>query len=181
MQKLEVSSNKEFENLYKEAFNVFFEGLHRYALTIIKDSDKASDVVQTVFVKWWESQKDFDKVESTKAYLYTAVYHQSLNALRNEKVQLAHKSNYKYEMEASSITQNDNLVFEQLDQQIKTAIDELPPQCRTIFMKSRFESKRYSEIADEMNLSVKTIEVQMSKALRVLREKIKNYTDSLSQ
>jgi RNA polymerase sigma-70 factor (ECF subfamily) len=162
-----------FNEFYKDTFNTLFESLHRYALTIVKSNDVASDAVQSVFVKWWEGQKQFGNREEAKAYLFTAVYRQCLNVIRNEKTRLVHKENYKYEMEV--ITQSDELELEQLDEQIKSTINDLPSQCRTIFVKSRFESKRYNEIADEMNLSVKTIEAQMSKALKILREKIKGY------
>jgi RNA polymerase sigma-70 factor, ECF subfamily len=65
--------------------------------------------------------------------------------------------------------------YEELDHQIQSAIDSLPPQCQLIFRKSRWEEKRYAEIAEEMNLSVKTIEAQMGKALKILREKLKDY------
>lgn len=164
-----------FKKFYKDTFNTFFDGLHRYALTIVKDSDGASDVVQSVFVKWWESQKQFDSMDEAKAYLFTAVYRQSLNVIRNDKTRLVHKENYRYEMKTSSVTQDDAVELEQLDHQIKSTIDDLPSQCKIIFIKSRFENKRYSEIAEEMNLSVKTVEAQMGKALKILREKIKGY------
>lgn len=164
---------KGFNEFYKDTFNTLFDSLHRYAVTMVKSNDVASDTVQSVFVKWWESQKQFGNMDEAKAYLFTAVYRQCLNAIRNEKTRLVHKENYRYEMEV--VTQSDGLELEQLDEQIKSTIDDLPAQCKAIFVKSRFESKRYNEIAEEMSLSVKTVEAQMSKALKILREKIKGY------
>lgn len=176
MEKLEKG---DFTKFYKDTFNAFFDGLHRYAFTIVKDKDSASDAVQSIFVKWWESQKHFETYDEVKSYLYTAVYRHCLNVVRNDKIRGAHKENYKYVMGSNLVVQDENVELEQLDNKIRTSIEELPHQCRIIFMKSRFENKRYSEIAEEMNLSVKTIEVQMSKALKVLREKIKGYSDSI--
>jgi RNA polymerase sigma-70 factor (ECF subfamily) len=160
-----------FERLFEESFNRFFDSLHRYALTLVKNSESASDAVQTVFIKWWETKTMVADLDEARKYLFTAVYRSSLNVIRNEKVKQLHVTNYFQEQESETKFQ-DTAELEELDLKIKLAIDSLPPQCRTIFMKSRFEERKYAEIATDMNLSVKTIEVQMGKALKILREKL---------
>jgi RNA polymerase sigma-70 factor (ECF subfamily) len=160
-----------FEKLFEESFNKFFDPLHRYAFTILKNSDQASDAVQSVFIKWWEAKTAIANLDEIRKYLFTAVYRSSLNVIRNEKVKQLHVVTYSQEQE-SETKFHDSAELEELDMQIKLAIESLPPQCRTIFYKSRFEEKKYAEIAADMNLSVKTIEVQMGKALKLLREKL---------
>lgn len=169
-----TKSSEDFDRFFKETFDKLFEGLHRYAFTLLKDKETACDAVQSVFVKWWETGKRIDD-HAIKFYLYTGVYRQCLNVIRNEKTKVLRYEGYRHEYAATSSTFEDTAEFNELDQQIREAIDQLPPQCRAIFQKSRFEDKRYADIAQEMNLSVKTVEVQVGKALRILKERLKEY------
>ncbi|OQP64849.1 hypothetical protein A3860_19025 [Niastella vici] len=149
-------------------FQTHFEGLYRYAFTLLKNNDEAKDAVQTVFVNLWQKRLTIDEQQSVQSYLYTSVYNYCLNIKRNEKVRKAYLQNNQ------SVQQvfNDELVSKENINRIREALESLPPQCKLIFMKSRFEQKKYADIALEMNLSVKTVEVQIGKALRILREKL---------
>lgn len=167
--------SNQFEKLFKESFDKFFDGLHRYAFTLLKDPDKAGDAVQSIFTKWWEMQTQLENQDAAKAYLYTAVYRHCLNVIRHEKIKLVHAESYAQELSAKSSVFANPGSFEELDHQVQTAIESLPSQCQLIFKKSRLEEKRYAEIAEEMNLSIKTIEAQMGKALKILREKLQDY------
>lgn len=149
-------------------FNTYFEVLHYYAYTILKNNDDAKDAVQTVFLKLWEKRAELDEEQSVKSYLYTAVYHQCLNKMRHEKI----KQKYATQSDTAMHAPADDLISKERSNQIWREIDNLPPQCRLIFSKSRFEGKKYTEIAAEMGLSVKTIEVQIGKALKTLRKKL---------
>lgn len=150
------------------SFHTHFEGLHRYAFTILKDNDDAKDAVQTVFLKLWEKRMEIDEQQSVKAYLYTAVYHYCLNVKRHEKV----KNSYVEANNRGQYEEGDGLVSKETHQLIMGHIENLSPQCKLIFSKSRFEGRKYAEIATEMGLSVKTVEVQMGKALKILRAKL---------
>lgn len=149
-------------------FHTHMEGLHRYAYTILRNNEEAKDAVQTVFLKLWEKREGIDEQQSVQSWLYTSIYHYCLNAKRNAEV----RKNYLQSRQGTIIQQEDVLVSKEQVQLIREALDSLPPKCRLIFHKSRFEKKKYAEIAQELNLSVKTIEVQMGKALRILREKL---------
>lgn len=175
MKERRILSSDQFDKLFKESFDKFFDGLHRYAFTLLKDSDKASDAVQSIFTKWWEMQTQLENQDAAKAYLYTAVYRHCLNAIRHEKVKVVHSESYVREFSTNSNIFVSPGSFEELDDQVQSAIESLPAQCQLIFKKSRLEEKRYAEIADEMNLSIKTIEAQMSKALKIMREKLQDY------
>jgi len=162
-----------FEILFEESFNRFFDALHRYATTLVKNSELGRDATQIVFIKWWEAKTDVATLDGARRYLFTAVYRTCLNSIRDEKVKQSHVIAYFQEQE-SETGFHDLTLLEELDTKIKVAIESLPAQCKIIFCKSRLEEKKYAEIAAEMNLSVKTIEAQMGKALKVLREKLNN-------
>jgi RNA polymerase sigma-70 factor, ECF subfamily len=149
-------------------FQAHFEGLYRYAFTILKNNDDAKDAVQAVFVKLWEKRSAIDEQQSVQSYLYTSVYNYCLNVKRNEKVRKAYLQNNQGARQLF----NDVLVSRENIARITEALESLPPQCKLIFLKSRFEKKKYAEIAQEMNLSVKTVEAQIGKALRILREQL---------
>ncbi len=156
------------ELLFKQYFHTYYEGLHRYAYTLLKDSDEAKDAVQQVFVQLWHKKEHINIVQSAKSYLYSAVHNYCLNVLRNEKTRQKHYSRYKETIGTPEDIQT-GLDEKELKKEMLKAMEALPDKCRLIFYKSRFEEKKYAEIAAELNLSVKTIEVQMGKALKILR------------
>jgi RNA polymerase sigma-70 factor (ECF subfamily) len=152
----------------EQYFHLHYEGLHRYAFTILKDNDNAKDAVQTVFLKLWEKRDDIDEEQSVKSYLYTAVYHYCLNIKRHDKI----KDRYISENNSAATYPGNELVSKEINRQIMDHIAALSPQCQQVFTKSRFEGKKYAEIAAEMGLSIKTVEAQMGKALKILRAKL---------
>jgi RNA polymerase sigma-70 factor, ECF subfamily len=165
---------RNFKALFEASFHAFFQPMHRYAYTLLRSNERASDVVQATFVKWWETGTEVKSLEDARRYLYTAVYRSSLNALRDDKVKLAQAATFQLQ-QVAHVPHTDGIVVAELDHRIKDTIDSLPEQCRKIFCMSRFEEKTYLTIAAELGLSVKTVETQMGKALRVLREKLADY------
>jgi RNA polymerase sigma-70 factor (ECF subfamily) len=163
-----------FKALFEASFHAFFQPMHRYAYTLLRNNERASDVVQATFVKWWETGTEVNSLEDAKRYLYTAVYRNCLNVLRDDKVKLAQAVTFKLQ-QAAHVQHTDGIVIAELDHRIKSTINSLPEQCRRIFHMSRFEEKTYLTIATELGLSIKTVETQMGKALRVLREKLADY------
>ena len=153
--------------LFERCFHDTYEGLHRYAYTIIKDNEEARDIVQRVFIKLWEKQDTINLQQSARLYLYTAVHNLCLNAIRDQKTRKKYIDHHKHT--AQHIAWETGAEEKELQQQIHHAIEALPPRCREVFCKSRLEGKRYAEIAEELQISVKTVEVQMGKALKILR------------
>jgi len=162
------SSYERQKSLIEECFQTYFEGLHRYAFTILKDNDDAKDAVQAVFMKLWEYRDQIDESKSLKAFLYRAVYNYCLNVKRHHQIVLR----YQAEQRAGVSGEENMLISKENTRRIMDQIAALAPQCRLIFTKSRFENKTYAEIAAELGLSVKTVEVQMGKALKILRAKL---------
>ncbi|WP_290792075.1 RNA polymerase sigma-70 factor [Flavihumibacter sp. UBA7668] len=160
---------------FEEVFKTHFKELHAYAYTLVKEDLLAEEMVQQVFFKLWE-KKDSLKIESSAtAYLYRSVYHECLNYLKHQKVKSAYLSYAKTATESSTGSASQKIQLSELQKHLNKALSELPEQCRTIFQMSRYEELKYQEIADRLGLSVKTIENQMGKALRLLREKLKDF------
>lgn len=164
-----LDSTASFESLFRQ----HFKELHSYATTILKDEDAAEDVVQNTFLKLWKMWENRNIPESPAAYLYRSVYHESLNILKHQQVKKAHEQFTLHTSSAESGPAVGNL--RELEAKLDAALRDLPEQCRTIFQMSRFEDLKYREIADRLGLSVKTIEAQMGKALRMLRLKLADH------
>lgn len=160
------------EAAFEKVFKTHFKGLHGYACSILKDEMVAEEVVQNVFFKLWERTENLSINGSLTAYLYRAVNNESLNYLKHQKVKMAHGQFVAYRNERQVEGASGKIQLKELESRLQQALNDLPEQCRTIFQLSRFEELRYREIANQMGLSIKTVENQMGKALRILREKL---------
>ncbi|HNR47611.1 MAG TPA: RNA polymerase sigma-70 factor [Bacteroidia bacterium] len=160
---------KSFELYFKSNYQRFCS----YAYTFLKDQDDAEDIVQQIFIAMWEKRDTLNIETSATAYMMRAIRNASLNRLKHAEV----KQSYVNEKGNEQLSGNQvtSVVVNELQAQIAKAIDALPQQCRIIFSMSRFEELTYSEIATKLNLSVKTVENQMGKALRLMRERLKDY------
>lgn len=158
----------------EEAFKTHFKALHAYAYTIVRDDIMAEEMVQNVFYKLWKNKETVAINQSLTAYLYRSVYHESLNYIKHLKVKSAYQSYAGRTMEHIN-NAADKLKLKELEEKLEQALKELPEQCRTIFQMSRFEELKYVEIAGKLGISVKTVENQMGKALRLLRTKLVDF------
>lgn len=158
--------------VFKQVFMSYYEGLCRYAYTILKNAEEAEDVVQSMFVKIWEKREELEVKHTIRSYLFKAVYHQCINLLEHRSVKLKHQLHLANELHAG--TQLPETFQHELEENIAAAIKTLPEQCRIIFMMSRYDELRYAEIASHLNISVNTVENQISKALKLLRVKLKD-------
>lgn len=157
-----TAKKAEFETLFK----ALFKPLCGFSMKHIGDLEEAKGIVQDVFMAVWTKFETFPADMNIRSYLYTAVRNKSLNHIRDRKKQVMLES----VPEQKSNDGNDLLEAGELEREIELAINALPDRCRQVFMMSRFEELKYNEIAQKMNISVKTVEAQMGKALRLLRE-----------
>lgn len=173
-----VSKNTGFDSATFEIFfNENFSGLCAYCQYRFGfDIDLAKEAVHSGFIKLWENRETLSANLSVKAYLYTIVSNICLDILRHDKVKQKHEK-HVIESALSDYNKNDfdNTEFNELKNNIDKAVSELPEQMRTIFELSRYEGLKYSEIAAELSISIKTVETQMSRALVKLRSKLSWY------
>ena len=142
-----------------------------FAVKILVDEDDAREVVHKVFISLWEKREAIDLSISLKSYLFTSVHNRSLNVIRDRK-KFSSEEVPEIAVEWDVSNQIESM---ELEEKINEAIKSLPEKCRQIFELSRFDGLKYSEIALQLGISVKTVENQMSKALKILRDKLLKY------
>lgn len=167
------------EQLLEQLFKQHFRELSHFAFGYVKDSEIAREIVQDSFVSLWLKRDTIDPEREVKSYLSTTVRNKCLNHLRDNRKFSKELIDLEQVAGAIPFTQPDNLDHKDLQDQIDTAIAELPEKCREVFILSRYENLRYQEIATQLNISVKTVETQITKALRHLRARLAPYLSLL--
>lgn len=163
------------QRAFTTLFDAHYKVTCRYVIRIIRDKDTTEEIVQATFVNLWEKRKLIREDISFKSYLFRAAYNTALNYIKHRKV----VSNYvAKKQDKIEIVQHDYVSHQpdfELKQKIAESINALPPQCQRVFRLSRESGKKYHEIADELGISKKTVEVHMGKALKMLRLSLKEY------
>lgn len=172
----EPSSSKENKDNFERIFREYYPWLVNYGSRILHDKELAKDLVQETFYKLWDNQKLLDPSLLIKAYLFKSLYTACIDQLRHRKVEERFINEALKEFYFQEIIQTPEAELKLIDSNIREilqlAIDKLPEKCRKIFTMSKFEGKSNKEIACELNLSVKTVENQMTIALSRLRKEI---------
>lgn len=156
-----------FEDVYKTHYRM----LRNAAENIIDDHDASHDVVQEVFVKLWGKREEVHAILNIKAYLFRSVINASITYLENNKNKIKTDDFHQ----ASTSTTDSKIITQELEEKIQVALKSLPPKCKAIFVLSRFEGLKNKEIAETLNLSLKTVENQMGIALKRMKEDLKSY------
>ena len=165
-----IESKADFEEL----FNTHYSNLCAYANNFLKDVDASEEVVQEVLFKLWTNRESIIITSSIQSYLFRAVRNASLNVLKHVNIREDYKVQHEYERD-DELSSEDEMIVSELDQKIRAAIDQLPIERKKVFILSRYDGLKYKEIADKLNISVSTVENQMVKALKFLREELKDY------
>jgi len=162
-------------NVFESVFKSYYKPMCLYAQAILKDRDYSEEIVQQIFVKLWERRSLLNISTSVKAYLFQIVRNDCLNVLKHEKVKEQYRRFKVIDMHQQHDHASHRVNVSELEQHIQKAIDELPEQCSIIFRMSRFEEMKYKDIATQLNISVKTVENQMGKALKLMRTKLADF------
>lgn len=160
---------------FEQVFRQYYQPLCNYVCSITKDLNEAEEVVQTVFYNIWNKREKLEITGSLKSYLYRAAHNDCLNRIKHQKIKKNYAGDYIKTADHSGADASQTLQAKELNTKIQEAIDMLPEQCGQVFKLSRFENLKYSEIATQLNISVKTVENHMGKALKILRERLKDY------
>ena len=163
------------QQAFSQLFKLHYEGACRYVIRLVKDEDTTEEIVQSTFVNLWDKREMISSDITFKSYLFRSAYNTALNYLKHRKVMTTYvnkkQDNFGVSKQSYVSYQPD---FE-IQQRINDALDTLPPQCQKVFRMSREEGLKYHEIADELGISKKTVEVHMGKALKMLRVRLKDY------
>ena len=159
------------EKAFNKAFELYYTSLCYFADHILHDFDLSRSVVQQVFVDMW-IKRDKLQVISLKAYLFQSTRNASLDILKHKKAETKYLSTLD-KTEKEQMT--DWIEDAELADRINKAIDKLPEKCRQIFILCRFDELKYAEIAEKLEISVKTVEMQISIALKKLRKELADY------
>lgn len=162
-------NKKAFENLFDE----YFDELHRFVWSYVEREDIAEEIVQEVFVKVWKQRHKLDPNRKIKSFLYQVARNLSIDFLRHRSRVLEWQDEKKA---LHKFSNNPTFLDDKLDKQmkledVKKAIQQLPERRRLIFVLSRYNRMTYKEIAETLDISVNTVETQIVRALKMLREK----------
>jgi len=172
---LQSLSEEGFEELFKEHFKSLCFLAQRY----VKDIDTAKEIVQDSFMAMWLKRETIDAAKPMKPYLSASVQNKCLNYLRDSKKFDRDLLISEQLMTETGGELTDSLVVKDIAGKIDEAIAELPEKCRQIFVMNRYEHLKYQQIADKLQISVKTVEGQMSKALQHMRTRLAEYLPAL--
>ncbi len=167
LEKLKEGNRKAFTII----FNHYYSGLVIYAEHFLYDQGMAEDIVQTTFVGLWENRQ---------AIKSASIRHYLINSVKNKCIDILRKEETRKKYNQRQITQNINYqgafwTESELREMIESSVNKLPPKCREIFILNRYENLKSKEIAQRLQLSPRTVETQILKALKLLRKDLKDY------
>ncbi|CAN5595528.1 hypothetical protein BH09BAC4_BH09BAC4_02040 [soil metagenome] len=156
-------------------FRLYYDAMCSYAVRFVCSKNIAEDVVSDIFYTFWKNQSYLAVKSSYRAYLFRSVQNRCYNFLTNELQNIdSLDSMVEYDFPSSELPER-LMYFEELSQKINKIVEGLSPQCQKVFILNRFENKKIQEIAKELNLSSRTIEAHISKALMALRAGLKDH------
>jgi len=166
MRRIRQGDTQQFELLFRSSY----VSLVRYAKKLVRDHYTAEEIVQDLFFRLWKDKDKLHIESSLNGYLYRAVHNRCLHFINHSRV----IDKYAREMKARAHESNENptdmLHYRELQARIAVILEKLPEKCGKIFCMSRFEGLKYSEIAERLSVSIKTVEANMGRALKEFRK-----------
>jgi len=159
------------KSAFNKLFLLYYDKLCQFVVHYVRDADIAENIVQELFFKIWINRTAWNFTHNIVSYLYKAARNYSLNHLKNNKIKNKFLDDYTKSFNLSE-TPEKELFDKEFSERVHSAINELPEQCRIIFIMKKFDGLKYAEIADIKNISVKTVETQMGRALKYLRKRL---------
>jgi RNA polymerase sigma-70 factor (family 1) len=164
-------------NAYTLLMNDYYKNLCGYANLFTKDPSKSEDIVQNIFVKIWIYRKKIDPNISIKKYLYKSVYNEFIDQYRKNKSVISLEE--KYLKVIDTIIDDNSLDIEKLMMNVNREIDKLPEKCKRVFILNKKEGLTHDEIAEYLQISTKTVESHITRAFKILNQKLGNKIKSI--
>lgn len=168
-----LKANK--ESALKVIFQEHYSSIYQIIRRVVYDHSTTEDLTQEVFVKLWEKRHKIELKGSLGPYLRRMAFNEALGYLRKQKKMTIEDIEDQYDLATENADAEDIYAHQELKEALDAAMERLPTRCRMVFSLSRFEGKTYKEIGEEMEISVKTVENQISKALRLMRKYLKPF------
>ncbi|WP_170170423.1 RNA polymerase sigma-70 factor [Hymenobacter perfusus] len=165
LSRLRNDDQRAFDALFRQ----YSARVYRFAYGYLKSGAAAEEIVQECFLKIWERRHELRDDVPLKGYLFTVAHHTILNQLRHTRHHQAYQDYALFTGTATAATTDTDVAFAELETLYLAALEKLPPKRRHIFTLSRQQGLSYAEIAQELGISVKTVETQMAQALHFLR------------
>lgn len=166
---------------FETVFRLQFKRLTGVSHSILRDSGRAKDAVQEVFLELWRNREKVVIKGSVEAYLYRAVINRSLDILRKEKRFVLTEKDSEIWVDSGRNTTGETVLANELARIVQKGLEQMPPRCRLIFQLSRYQGLKNREIAEQLDLSLKTVENQMGKALKILKEHLQPHFKDFDQ
>ena len=166
------------ERALEVVFRSHYSGMASFVQRFVRSPDLAEELVQDVFLKLWSKREQLADIETLRTYLFRAARNTALNYLRRVKLERRWAEEQGTEADPpATFAADDDTVEQEVAAAVKQAIDRLPPRCREIFLMSRDGGLTYAEIARSLDISVKTVETQMGRALKSLRASLHHFRE----
>ena len=170
------------EAAFKVIYNRFAPRLYYFVYEYVPQNDIVENIVQDTFMALWDKRSKLADNTNFGAYLFTVAKNNCLYKLRDQRYKQKlfesadiSEPELKANLVALDVLDTSVITFTEIEQIIRDTLNQLPPQCRTVFNLSRFEEKKNKEIADELGISLKAVEAHISKALKLFRVSLKDY------
>lgn len=154
-----------FDNI----FAAYYEKLCIYLLSYTDDKDKIEDVVQETFLTLWAKREQLDIRTSLKSYLYRSAHNKLMDTFREQNKNRSLLSEYYHTSLIRAIDLDEDYKAQQMEN-LKNCMDKLPVRCRKVFTANKITGKKYQQVANELNLSLKTVEGHITRAYKLLKE-----------
>lgn len=162
-------------NSFEILFHQFYPGLRSYAESLLKKEEVAEEVVQDVFYNIWKNRESLRISRSWQSYLYRSVYNNSMMYFRRTRREYLTEDGFSPESEGGSRDPFQEMQYREIFDIVLKTLEDLPERTREIFIMNRQEGLKYKEIAQKLSISVKTVEANMGKALKALRNSMEKY------
>lgn len=173
--KLIIRLSEGDKTAFEILFRHYYPGLVIYASKFVQGRSEAEEIVQEFFIRLWEKHHKIKSSSTLKSYVFQSVKNSSLNFIRDKKVSLPIFEELVQSSNSELIFNPDLYVASELQQKIESAVNSLPEKCREVFLMSRFRNMKNDEIAQELNISKRTVETHISNAIKVLKTELKEF------
>jgi RNA polymerase sigma-70 factor (family 1) len=163
------------EAAYKDLFANYYKVLTVFANRYLKDIEASKELVQDLFVHLYERRENLDINSSLKSYLFRSTHNRCINFINAQKIRAKYAEHVNFTTDVQDNNLEHHVYSSELEHALYLAIGELPPKCRSIFTMNRFDGLSNTEIAEKLKLSKRTVETQISKALKILRVKLEPF------